>query len=63
MVSKYGEDEWGWDPKSVSRYRLSGLWGVISTFGDVSNARGFVFYKGICFKVGKGDKVRFWLDD
>lgn len=27
----------GWIAKRVPFYRLSGLWGVISSFGDVSN--------------------------
>lgn len=42
---------------------MSGFWGVISNFGDVSNVRGKVFEKGLGFNVGEGANVRFWLDD
>lgn len=40
IVSKYREDVWGWVPNKVPRYRLSVLWAVIASFGDVSNVGG-----------------------
>ena len=63
IVSKYGEDEWGWVPKCVPKYRLLSLWRVISCFGEVSNVRGEVFNKSVGFRVGEGKNVRFWYDD
>lgn len=57
IVSKYGEDKRGWVPKGVPRYRLSGLWAVFSSFGDVSNKRRVVFQKGLGFIVGEGETV------
>ena len=49
--------------KKVPRYRLSGLWAVISSFGDVSKVRGEILVEGFGFIVGKGERVRFWFDD
>lgn len=64
-MSKYEEEKWESVPKRVPRYRWFGLWGVISSLGDVSNVVGGgvgeVFEKG--FKVEHGDRVRFCFDD
>lgn len=53
IVSKYGDDEWGWVPKMVPRYRVSGVWGVIASVGGVPNVRGEVLNRGIGFKDGE----------
>lgn len=58
FVSKYGEDEWSWVPGEVPKYRVLGLWRVISSFGDESIVRGEVFYEGMVFEVGDGSGVR-----
>lgn len=58
FVSKYGEDEWSWVPGEVPKYRVLGLWRVISSFGDESIVRGVVFHEGMVFEVGDGSGVR-----
>lgn len=63
MVSKYGEDEWGWSPCKVPRYGLDNVWGSILRVRDESHACGVMFHKGVGFKVGEGNKVHFWVDD
>lgn len=50
-------------PKTIPRCRLPGLWDVISSFGNVSKARGEIFEEEVGFKVGEGDRVPFWFDD
>lgn len=42
---------------------VSGLWAVLSSFGDESNVKGKAFGKGLGFCMGKGDSVRLWYDD
>lgn len=63
MNKKYGDDVWGWVSKRVPKYRSSGFWSVISSFGDESNVRGQVFVKGLGYMVGEGVKVRVWNDE
>lgn len=63
IVDKYGEDWWDWRPKSVLKYRRSGIWGAIASFGDESNVRGRSFVMGWCFLLGKGVVCIFWFDD
>lgn len=63
IVSKYGEDVWGWVPKRIPRYSMYGFGAVFSSFWDESNVRGKVFAKGLGFIVGEGDRVRFGHDD
>lgn len=56
---KYGKDEWGWVPRSASRYRVSGLWGVMSNVGNVSNKRE-VCSKGMGFSnMGQEHRCQF----
>lgn len=59
IESKYGEDKWGWVPKSVPRYQMSGLWGQIARVGNESNCWRKVFAIGVGFLVGEGRRVRF----
>lgn len=62
-MSKYEEDSWGWVPKRVTRYRLSGFWAIILSFEDLSSFRGAVFSRSLGFKVGEGGNISFWFDD
>lgn len=63
IATKYGEDKWGWLPKSIPRYRMSSLCNVIALAGDVSTVRREVFCKEVGFIVGDGRNVKFWLDN
>lgn len=60
-MSKYREDKWGWVPKRVPRYRLSWLWVVISSFGDVSKKMGSFLTRDWDLKLGRGVRVRFGI--
>lgn len=42
---------------------MSGLWGIISSSGNVSTVRGEIFVKGVGFQLCESDRVRFWFDD
>lgn len=63
IATKYGEDKWGWLPKSIPRYCMSSLCNVIASGGDVSTVRREAFCKGVGFIVGDGRNVKFRLDE
>lgn len=50
-------------PSRFPRYKVSGMWRNILSFGDVSSCCGDLFVRGMGYLVGEGHQVLFGIDD